>query len=63
MALTIYLKVGLKRSNNNAVFKSCKLVDIDLISVDTNGVSPSGKAPGFDPGIRGFESYHPSQIY
>ena len=26
------------------------------------GVSPSGKAPGFDPGIRRFESCHPSQF-
>jgi ribose-phosphate pyrophosphokinase len=25
-------------------------------------VSPSGKAPGFDPGIRRFESYHPSHL-
>ncbi len=25
------------------------------------GMSPSGKAPGFGPGIRGFESLHPSQ--
>ena len=25
-----------------------------------NGESPSGKAPGFGPGIRGFESLHPS---
>ena len=25
------------------------------------GESPSGKAPGFGPGIRGFESLHPSQ--
>lgn len=23
---------------------------------------PSGKAPGFGPGIRGFESLHPSQL-
>lgn len=23
-------------------------------------MSPSGKAPGFGPGIRGFESLHPS---
>ena len=27
-----------------------------------NGPSPSGKAPGFGPGIRGFESLRPSQI-
>ena len=27
------------------------------------GVSPSGKAPGFDPGIRRFESCHPSQVW
>ena len=26
-----------------------------------NGPSPSGKAPGFGPGIRGFESLRPSQ--
>ncbi len=26
-----------------------------------NGMWPSGKAPGFGPGIRGFESLHPSQ--
>jgi hypothetical protein len=25
------------------------------------GTSPSGKAPGFGPGIRGFESLRPSQ--
>ena len=27
----------------------------------TIGMSPSGKAPDFDSGIRRFESYHPSQ--
>jgi hypothetical protein len=27
----------------------------------TAGVSPSGKAPAFDAGIRRFESCHPSQ--
>jgi hypothetical protein len=26
------------------------------------GVSPSGKAAGFDPAIRRFESFHPSQF-
>ena len=26
------------------------------------GASPSGKAPGFDPGIRRFESCRPSQL-
>jgi hypothetical protein len=26
------------------------------------GVSPSGKAAGFDPAIRRFESFHPSQV-
>jgi hypothetical protein len=25
-------------------------------------VSPSGKAAGFDPAIRRFESFHPSQF-
>ena len=28
-----------------------------------DGVSPSGKAPGFDPGMRRFESCHPSHIH
>ena len=27
------------------------------------GMSPSGKAPDFDSGIRRFESCHPSQIF
>ena len=27
------------------------------------GVSPSGKASGFDPDMRGFESLHPSQCF
>src|ERR1700757_5381767 len=27
------------------------------------GVSPSGKAAGFDPAIRRFESFHPSQFH
>ena len=31
------------------------------ISTD-NGVSPSGKATGFDPVMRRFESYHPSHF-
>ncbi len=26
----------------------------------SSGMSPSGKAPGSGPGIRGFESLHPS---
>lgn len=34
-------------------FMACFHVDI--------GMWPSGKAPGFGPGIRGFESLHPSQ--
>ena len=29
----------------------------------TAGVSPSGKAAGFDPAIRRFESFHPSQLF
>ena len=32
-----------------------------VASIRHLGVSPSGKAPGFDPGIRRFESCHPSQ--
>ena len=29
--------------------------------ISFTGMSPSGKAPGFGPGIRGFESLHPNQ--
>ncbi len=36
------------------------LIEIALI---IGGVSPSGKAPGFDPGIPRFESWYPSHIY
>jgi hypothetical protein len=31
-----------------------------LVKRDIDGVSPSGKAPGFGPGIPRFESLHPS---
>ena len=34
-----------------------------LQASDIVGVSPSGKAAGFDPAIRRFESFHPSQLY
>jgi hypothetical protein len=30
---------------------------------DFAGVSPSGKAAGFDPAIRRFESFHPSHLH
>ena len=33
-----------------------------LTRVARIGPSPSGKAPGFGPGIRGFESLRPSQV-
>ena len=33
-----------------------------LTRVARIGPSPSGKAPGFGPGIRGFESLRPSQM-
>ncbi len=32
-----------------------------IIDVVNNGMSPSGKAPDFDSGIRRFKSGHPSQ--
>ncbi len=32
-----------------------------MIKYKKLGVSPSGKAAGSGPAIRGFESYHPSQ--
>ena len=43
--------------------KTLLLGGIAKISVtkQTIGVSPSGKAHGFGPCIRGFESLHPSQ--
>ena len=31
-----------------------------FIAIANIGMWPSGKAPGFGPGIRGFESLHPS---
>ena len=34
----------------------------DRLSYRLDGVSPSGKAPGFDPGMRRFESCHPSHF-
>jgi hypothetical protein len=34
---------------------------VDANEVSVAGVSPSGKAAGFDPAIRRFESFHPSQ--
>ena len=32
------------------------------LTLSSAGVSPSGKAAGFDPAIRRFESFHPSQM-
>ena len=34
--------------------------DLSATRVRSAGVSPSGKAAGFDPAIRRFESFHPS---
>ena len=45
----------------------CKNLEIFLTDgkkcdiITTNGMSPSGKAPDFDSGIRRFKSGHPSQ--
>src|SRR5437667_9754709 len=33
-----------------------------MVRATDAGVSPSGKAAGFDPAIRRFESFHPSQF-
>src|SRR5204862_8293559 len=33
-----------------------------MVRATGTGVSPSGKAAGFDPAIRRFESFHPSQL-
>ena len=33
-----------------------------FVTRSRDGASPSGKAPGFDPGIRRFESFRPSQF-
>lgn len=37
--------------------------ELDISSKSYLGPSPSGKAPGFDPGIRRFESYRASHIF
>ena len=34
----------------------------NLVTCINDGMWPSGKAPGFGPGIRGFESLRPSQV-
>ncbi len=44
----------------------CELKSIIPLTVTANyvtGVSPSGKAAGFDPAMRGFESLHPSHSF
>ena len=47
----------------NAVYLLHNLKIGDMINcVDTLGVSPSGKAPDFDSGIRRFKSCYPCQI-
>ena len=38
------------------------LIRIKIISNFLVGISPSGKAPGFDPGIPRFKSWYPSQF-
>ena len=39
-----------------------EMLKSNLFTRHFNGTWPSGKAPGFGPGIRGFESLLPSQI-
>ena len=34
-----------------------------IMHMQTDGMSPSGKATGFGPVIRGFESLHPNQKF
>src|SRR5579859_4830978 len=41
--------------------KDCRPAEAGKV-VSEVGVSPSGKAAGFDPAIRRFESFHPSQV-
>lgn len=41
------------------LFLACLTMVYNLSSF--TGMSPSGKAPGFGPDIRGFESLHPNQ--
>ena len=52
-----------ERADFRRNFLRCMLEDARLPagSVFDNGMSPSGKAPDFDSGIRRFDSCHPSQ--
>ena len=43
-------------------FRTTFLIRIKIISNFLVGISPSGKAPGFDPGIPRFKSWYPSQF-
>ena len=45
-------------SNPASATKDFKSMDVDL-NIKSVGMSPSGKAPDFDSGIRRFESCHP----
>ena len=57
--------------NNYVLFDYfCQVINIDnkvsagtIINVTRDGASPSGKAPGFGPGIRRFESFRPSHFF
>jgi hypothetical protein len=43
-------------------FRTTFLIRTKTIKYFFVGISPSGKAPGFDPGIPRFKSWYPSQL-
>ncbi|MDQ5963057.1 MAG: hypothetical protein QG629_139 [Patescibacteria group bacterium] len=52
---------GLAEGESKSLQEIRALVRYNLLSPNI-GTSPSGKAPGFGPGIRGFESLRPSHF-
>ena len=56
--------VGQEARSNPAEYVDCISQELKfyIFLVVFIGPSPSGKAPGFDPGMRRFESCRPSQI-
>ena len=55
--------IGFMRLKNNGVDFYLNLSIVLYKLCMNNGAWPSGKAAGFDPVYRRFESYRPSQVF
>ncbi len=56
------LSIGLYFTTPRIFYPALNILLSILYSIYCTGDSPSGKAPGSGPGIRGFESLIPSQM-